>query len=247
MDFVQRAKALIQSAASTGALKILPLAAAVAMSLPGTASAANFEAASAFGACEGASVVLTALDPVAGITGLKMSTSGSCFASGPDDVFTSVVASGNGSGIFPNNVSQLAVTFEFTGFAFLDESPTDYDWTLTLLINQPAPTDAGLLSDPVMAQKTGNAQSGQLVSSNTEGALMVDLGPLQGQAFENWSLSLLLAKTAPESFIDLSVDIPNNSIDINAVDPGTPGVPEPGTMGLLLLGGVAYLVRRRVS
>jgi PEP-CTERM motif len=56
-----------------------------------------------------------------------------------------------------------------------------------------------------------------------------------------WSFYLNLATIDLESLIDLSVDIPGNSLDIN----GFVETPEPGSLSLVMLGGLAYLVRRK--
>ncbi len=236
MDFVQRAKALLRSTAKSGALKIMPLAAAAAMSM----GAATFDPGTAFSLCDGDTMQFQSTGTVGGVTGIKIfnSSGGSCSASGIGDVILSAGAAGFGSGTFDAALQQLEITFEFIGSAFISESPTDYAWTLAVDIN----------SGGAFNEISGVANSGELVSSATTGPLLIDMTSLAGQAFTQWSALLTLTKSNPEeSFVDLSVQIPQNSIDINGVAPLVEDVPEPGTVMLMLAGGMAFLVRRRMQ
>lgn len=237
MDFVQRAKALLRSTAKSGALKIMPLAAAAAMSM----GAATFDPGTAFSLCDGDTMQFQSTGTVGGVTGIKIfnSSGGSCSTSGnATEVFLSAGAAGFGSGTFDAALQQLEITFEFIGSAFISESPTDYSWTLAVDINS-----GGAFNDI-----TGVANSGELVSSATTGPLLIDMTNLAGQAFTTWSAILTLTKNNPEeSFVDLSVQIPQNSIDINGVTPLVEDVPEPGTVMLMVAGGMAFLVRRRMK
>lgn len=231
MDFVQRAKALIRSTAKSGALKILPLAAAAAMSM----GAATFDPGQAFSLCDGDTLEFQSTGTVGGVTGIKIfnSSGGSCSASGNGSVFLSAGAGGFGSGTFDAALEQLEVTFEFIGYALISESPTDYEWRLAVDIN----------SGGAFGDISGIANHLDLVSSS----LMIDVSGLAGQTLTQWTVLLELTKTDPEeSFIDLAVQIPQNSIDINGVAP-LADVPEPGTVMLMVAGGMAFLVRRRMK
>ena len=242
MDFVQRAKALIKSTAKSGALTILPLAAAVAMSMGSANAAATFNAGSAEGLCDNGTLGFTDLGTTGGVTGIKIfnPSGGTCSASGSGSAFLSVGGVGtSGGGTFDANLEQLMVSFEFTGTMLINsEVSADYAWSLTLSING---GDAFGLID-------GVANDGELVSSANVGALVVDMTSVAGQAFNSWALILQMERNDPEGATPyfIAVNIPENSIDINGVTPRVGDVPEPGTIGLMIAGGLAFLVRRRM-
>lgn len=237
MDFVQRAKALIKSTAKSGALKILPLAAAVAMSMGSANAAATFNAGSAISLCENGTLGFTDLGTTGGVTGLKIfnPSGGTCSASGSGSAFLSVGATGSSGGTFDSNLEQLMVSFEFTGTMLINsEVSADYAWSLTLSIN----------GGDAFGTTDGVANDGETVTGN----LLVDMTPVAGQAFSSWALFLQMQREDPEGATPffIAVNIPDNSIDITGVTPRVGDVPEPGTIGLMIAGGLAFLVRRRM-
>lgn len=238
MDFVQRAKALIKSTAKSGALKILPLAAAVAMSMGSANAAATFNAGSAFALCENGTLGFTDLGTAGGVTGIKIfnPSGGTCSASGSGSAFLSVGATGtSGGGTFDSNLEQLMVSFEFTGTMLINsEVSADYAWSLTLSIN----------GGDAFGQADGVANDGETVTGN----MLVDMTPVAGQSFTSWALILQMQREDPEGATPyfIAVNIPENSIDITGVTPTVGDVPEPGTIGLMIAGGLAFLVRRRM-
>lgn len=245
MDFVQRAKALIKSSAKSGALKILPLAAAAALSMGSAQAAATFETGSAFSFCPNGSLSLSNTANVGGVTGLKIANSsgGLCADTGIGSAFIAVGASGGGSGVFDANLTELAVTFDFTGFASEGGSPTDFSWDLNVSIN----TSAGSVS----GGNAGGGANGSVISSadNAIGPILIDMSSVQGADFLSWSVFLSISASAIEGepLMAVGVQIPNNSIDVNGVRTAVDPVPEPGTLALMFVGGVAYLVRRRMA
>lgn len=245
MDFVQRAKALMKATAKSGAVKILPLAAAVAMSM-GTANAAASFSANAIGLCQqgeqNGSLGITDLGTVGGVTGLKIfnPSGGSCFASGEGIAVLNTGMVGSSGGTFDANLEQLLVSFEFTGTMLINsEVSADYTWNLTLSING---------GDAFASTGDLVASDGELVTSANVGPLVVDMTGVAGQTFTDWSLFLQMTGPPDEGSTPffIAVSIPENSIDINAVNPTVGDVPEPGTIGLMIAGGVALLIRRRM-
>ncbi|MBS1825660.1 MAG: PEP-CTERM sorting domain-containing protein [Acidobacteria bacterium] len=243
MDFVQRAKALIKSSAKSGALKILPLAAAAALSMGSGQAAATFETGSAFPFCPNGSLALSNTPDTGGVVGLKIANSsgGQCVDAGFGSAFISVGASGGGSGTFDAALTQLAVTFDFTGFATENGLATEFVWDLLVQLN----TSAGSVS----GGNSGGAPNGSVISSADVGAILIDMTSVQGADFQSWSVLLSLSASAIEGepTMVVAVQIPNNSIDINGVQTTVDPVPEPGTLALMFVGGVAYLVRRRMA
>ncbi|MFN7936004.1 MAG: PEP-CTERM sorting domain-containing protein [Bryobacteraceae bacterium] len=245
MDFVQRAKALIKSTAKSGALKILPLAAAAALSMGSGQAAATFETGLAIPFCNGGSLVLSNTANIGGVTGLKIANSsgGQCADAGIGSAFLSVGAAGSGSGVFDAALTQLAVTFDFTGFATEGNNPTEFGWDLSVSIN----TSAGSVS----GSAAGNASNGSVISSadNAIGPILIDMTSVQGADFLNWSVFLGISASAIEGepLVTVGVQIPENSIDVNGVRTNVDNVPEPGTLALMFVGGMAYLVRRRMA
>jgi len=237
MDFVQRAKALIKSTAKSGALKILPLAAAAAMSMGSANAAATFDAGSAISLCQNGTLGFTDLGTTGGVTGIKIfnPSGGTCSASGVGTAELNVGAVGaSGGGTFDANLEQLMVSFEFTGTMLINtEVSADYAWTLSLYIN----------SGDAFGQADGVANDGELVS----GSFLVDMTAVAGQQLQSWALILQLLRDDPgDTPYFIAVNIPDNSIDITGVTPRAGDVPEPGTIGLMIAGGLAFLVRRRM-
>jgi len=245
MDFVQRAKALIKSTAKSGALKILPLAAAAALSMGSGQAAATFNTGSAFPFCPNGALTLSNTAETGGVTGLKIANSsgGQCVDAGVGSAFISVGASGAGLGTFEATLSQLAVTFDFTGFATEGGNPTEFGWDLAVTID----TTAGSVS----GSAAGSGFNSNVISSsdNAIGPILIDMTSVQGADFVSWSVFLGLTASAIEGEPEMivGVQIPDNSIDINGVRTNVDDVPEPGTLALMFVGGVAYLVRRRMA
>jgi hypothetical protein len=132
MDFVQRAKALLSKAARKGALQILPLAAAAALSVPSAHANVTFQAD--FADCVGGTMDVGTGSTIGGVTGIKLSTtSGSCHLDAQDSFAQlNVGASGSGIGDFPAGLTQLLVSFEFTPTS---SSISEIAWMLDLNIN----------------------------------------------------------------------------------------------------------------
>lgn len=229
MDFVQRAKALLKSTAKSGALKILPLAAAAAISM-GTAHADATFATDGFTFCPDGALSMTNTANIGGVTGVKLANASgsSCSAFGDAGASLSVGGSGSGIGTFPTNMTQLLVSYDFN---VVSQSSLFIDWSLDVTING-------------ITQGTSGGTSGGQVT----GSFNFDLTQLgaAGQNFNDWSI-FLLASTFDEVSDSLTITIPENSIDVDGVRGTVDEVPEPGTVGLVFVGGLAYLVRRRIA
>ncbi|MBL8221125.1 MAG: PEP-CTERM sorting domain-containing protein [Bryobacterales bacterium] len=215
----------------------MPLAAAVAMSMGSANAAATFNASTAQDLCDNGTLGFTDLGTTGGVTGIKVfsPSGGTCSASGSGSAFLSVGAAGLSGGTFDANLEQLLVSFEFTGTMLINsEVPADYAWTLSLFIN----------SGDAFGTTDGVANDGETVS----GSLLVDMTPVAGQSFDSWALILQMQREDPEGATPffIAVNIPENSIDITGVTPTVGDVPEPGTIGLMIAGGLAFLVRRRM-
>ena len=229
MDFVQRAKALLKSTAKSGALKILPLAAAAAMSM-GTAKAdASFNAGSAFTFCADGTLNASDTANIGGVTGLKLANASgsSCSVFGDAGAFMTLGASGSGLGDFPTNMTQLLIGYDFNATS---QSNLFISWSLDVTING-------------FQQSTSGGTSGGQVTGTFNYELS-DLGA-PGATFSDWSV-LLTVSTFDEIGDTLTVTVPENSIDIDGIRGNVEDVPEPATVGLMFAGGLAFLVRRRM-
>ena len=156
-----------------------------------------------------------------GVVGFKVfgNGSGTALTSSSTTVVLTLIVSGAGSGTFPTG----SVPFDYN-FTATDSLGRDITWSAVMAVN-------GVSSLTLLNQL---ATSGIAVIGS--GSIATPLG----DAFNNYSLALMLSLPSFSAGETLSVVIPPNSLDVNLI-------PEPGT-GLLALSGMGILLlaRRRV-
>jgi PEP-CTERM motif len=245
---IERAKSFMQRKARVMALSVVPLASLVAVTAPSahagavttpltlTPSSCTATATNNSGSCSELALA-TGSD---GMTGVKMFGSAQANAgliltqnvqggltSGVPLTVDFLVASGTtNNGQVPGAIP-LAWNFTITDS---DAVTADINWTLTYTLNSTA----------VSFNSVGSVQAGTFTGSTSGFAGLV------GITITNYKIELSVTDSSVANGGFLAVNIPQNSVDLNAIA----GTPEPGTfalMGSALAGLGAFALRRRRS
>lgn len=231
VDYVARAKRLLQQQARTAALVIVPLAAAASAKASVVLPISNLSCSTVGESMEscpsGAGAVEQLPDPGNGVEGVKF------FTNGPITIFTSGGA-----------ILQLA-TGGSLGGATLPSGlniPISYDFTSSGSIATGWEVEFGIEAGPSSGPfDVGDfTTSGVGVGTFSGTGVLTLTGPASGSMFIDASVTV----TTTGASGDVSINIPQNSLDLNS--PAS-GVPEPGTMGMLgsALAALGLWMRRR--
>jgi hypothetical protein len=249
MDYVARAKSLLQKAALHGALSILPLALAV----PGQAAnilpfgsknclALNFQAALL--SCASDSAPLAEQN---GIQGLKLFTVAPGIAMTSNGATTSSAVSWASlvvSGAYLGDTLLAGTTIPTSAdFNLSVSGGTIHSWQLSLVMGEFASFSGSRLAGDYFFQQFSGSGAGSFHVENHSASLLRNI--TAGTFITTYALFRVDWSPNANTTATLRIDVPSNSIDFNAIQSASP-VPEPGAFALLgLVLGSGWLVRQR--
>jgi len=232
VNYLEKAKRFMQSAACKTALVVMPLAAAANMqaitmdpsvTMPVDSEPYCYASNGPDGSfCAGGAAQLSQLNSISGI---KLYTTGPVTLPGTSGGTSSLVLSSSGAligSLLANTV--IPITYEFE-IGTTDPGVSVGAWGIMFsLSTDSSPIDPGYVS--VLGSGAGTFSGTTSITTTTGVAAGTNL---------NVRTDLNILWTSSGSG-QVTVNVPQNSIDFNAMPDETSGVPEPASMGLLASG-----------